>query len=44
MMLIWHDYTCRHLGIKQVFFGGKKLGDWEEGMTSSDYGYKHFKI
>jgi hypothetical protein len=37
------DYTCMHLGIKQVGFGGKKMGDWEEGMMSSDYGYKHFK-
>ncbi|VAI50975.1 unnamed protein product [Triticum turgidum subsp. durum] len=36
--------SSEHLGIKQVVFGGRKLGDWEEGMTSSDYGYKHFKI
>ncbi|TVU27611.1 hypothetical protein EJB05_19105 [Eragrostis curvula] len=36
--------SSEHLGIKQVIFGGKKMGDWEEGMTSSDYGYKHFKI
>ncbi|AQK55268.1 plant/F8L15-130 protein [Zea mays] len=36
--------SSEHLGIKQVVFGGKKMGDWEEGMTSSDYGYKHFKI
>ncbi|KAM0888540.1 hypothetical protein ACQ4PT_028288 [Festuca glaucescens] len=36
--------STEHLGIKQVVFGGRKLGDWEEGMTSSDYGYKHFKI
>jgi hypothetical protein len=32
------------VGIKQVVFGGKRMGDWEEGMTNSDYGYKHFKI
>ncbi|KAM0916398.1 hypothetical protein ACQ4PT_010211 [Festuca glaucescens] len=36
--------SSEHMGIKQVVFGGRKLGDWEEGMTSSDYGYKHFKI
>uniref|UniRef100_J3LIM8 Uncharacterized protein n=2 Tax=Oryza brachyantha TaxID=4533 RepID=J3LIM8_ORYBR len=36
--------SSEHLGIKQVVFGGKKMGDWEEGMTNSDYGYKHFKI
>ncbi|OEL15418.1 hypothetical protein BAE44_0023569 [Dichanthelium oligosanthes] len=36
--------SSEHLGIKQVVFGGKRMGDWEEGMTSSDYGYKHFKI
>uniref|UniRef100_A0A0A9H2N7 Uncharacterized protein n=1 Tax=Arundo donax TaxID=35708 RepID=A0A0A9H2N7_ARUDO len=36
--------SSEHLGIKQVVFGGKKMGDWEEGMKSSDYGYKHFKI
>ncbi|WVZ74803.1 hypothetical protein U9M48_022939 [Paspalum notatum var. saurae] len=33
-----------HVGIKRVVFGGKRMGDWEEGMTSSDYGYKQFKI
>ncbi|XP_039792038.1 uncharacterized protein LOC120657697 [Panicum virgatum] len=36
--------SSEHLGIKQVVFGGKRMGDWEEGMTSTDYGYKHFKI
>uniref|UniRef100_A0A0E0K773 Uncharacterized protein n=1 Tax=Oryza punctata TaxID=4537 RepID=A0A0E0K773_ORYPU len=36
--------SSEHLGIKQVVFGGKKMGDWEEGMKNSDYGYKHFKI
>ncbi|GJM87499.1 hypothetical protein PR202_ga03459 [Eleusine coracana subsp. coracana] len=34
----------RALGYQTSDFGGKKMGDWEEGMTSSDYGYKHFKI
>ncbi|KAK8463581.1 hypothetical protein SEVIR_1G382000v4 [Setaria viridis] len=36
--------SSEHVGIKQVVFGGKRMGDWEEGMTNSDYGYKHFKI
>ncbi|XP_066163288.1 uncharacterized protein [Oryza sativa Japonica Group] len=36
--------SSEHLGIKQVVFGGKKMGDWEEGMKNSDYGYRHFKI
>ncbi|CAN6232844.1 unnamed protein product [Urochloa humidicola] len=36
--------SSEHLGIKQVVFGGNRMGDWEEGMTNSDYGYKHFKI
>ena len=25
-------------------FGGRSMGDWEEGMTSPEYGYKYFKI
>lgn len=36
--------SSEYLGIQQVVFGGRKMGDWEEGMTSSEYGYKHFKI
>ncbi|CAN0873407.1 hypothetical protein LINGRAHAP2_LOCUS10365 [Linum grandiflorum] len=36
--------SSEYLGIKQVVFGGRKLGDWEEGMTNADYGYKNFKI
>ncbi|CAI9117414.1 OLC1v1018806C2 [Oldenlandia corymbosa var. corymbosa] len=31
--------SSEYLGIQQVVFGGRKLGDWEEGMTSSEYGY-----
>ncbi|CAM6100949.1 unnamed protein product [Calypogeia fissa] len=33
-----------HVGIKQLIFGGQKLGDWEEGMTDPENGYKSFKI
>ncbi|KAL5982971.1 hypothetical protein ACLOJK_017051 [Asimina triloba] len=34
----------RYLGIQQVVFGGRRMGDWEEGMTNPEYGYKYFKI
>eukprot|EP01018_Ginkgo_biloba_P022366 Gb_14630 [translate_table: standard] len=33
-----------YIGIKQLVFGGKRLGDWEQGMTSVEDGYKVFKI
>ncbi|KAI3941723.1 hypothetical protein MKX01_018313 [Papaver californicum] len=36
--------SSEYLGIQQVVFGGRRMGDWEEGMTSSEYGYKNFKI
>ncbi|KAF3784300.1 hypothetical protein EJ110_NYTH30471 [Nymphaea thermarum] len=36
--------SSEYLGIQQVVFGGQKIGDWEEGMTDPDYGYKYFKI
>ncbi|XP_052207100.1 uncharacterized protein LOC127811364 isoform X4 [Diospyros lotus] len=36
--------NSEYLGIQQVVFGGRRMGDWEEGMTSPDYGYKCFKI
>ncbi|KAE8648627.1 uncharacterized protein LOC101211689 [Cucumis sativus] len=36
--------SSEYLGIQQVVFGGRRMGDWEEGMTSPDYGYKSFKI
>ncbi|KAK7860921.1 alpha-galactosidase 1 [Quercus suber] len=34
------DYS----GIQQIVFGGRCMGDWEEGMTNPDFGYKYFKI
>lgn len=34
----------RYLGIQQVVFGGRRMGDWEEGMTSPEFGYKYFKM
>jgi len=27
-----------------VVFGGRKIGDWEEGMKNPEDGYKYFKI
>ncbi|CAL5417006.1 unnamed protein product [Camellia sinensis] len=36
--------SSEYLGIQQVVFGGRRMGDWEEGMTSPDFGYKYFKI
>lgn len=39
---IWNG--GRYHGIQQIVFGGRRMGDWEEGMTSPEYGYKYFKI
>lgn len=36
--------SAEYLGLKQVVFGGPRMGDWEEGMMSPEYGYKYFKI
>ncbi|EEF49662.1 uncharacterized protein LOC8260758 [Ricinus communis] len=36
--------SSEYLGIQQVVLGGRRIGDWEEGMTNPDYGYKYFKI
>ncbi|KAF5186074.1 Alpha-galactosidase [Thalictrum thalictroides] len=36
--------SSEYLGIQQVVFGGRRMGDWEEGMTSPEFGYKTFKI
>ncbi|XVF01696.1 hypothetical protein REPUB_Repub04eG0110800 [Reevesia pubescens] len=36
--------SADYLGIQQIIFGGRCMGDWEEGMTNPDYGYKYFKI
>ncbi|XVE66430.1 hypothetical protein DITRI_Ditri08aG0079600 [Diplodiscus trichospermus] len=36
--------SADYLGIQQIVFGGRRMGDWEEGMTNPDYGYKYFKI
>lgn len=40
-----HDlHFNRYSGIQQIVFGGRRMGDWEEGMTNPEYGYKYFKI
>ncbi|KAL8048953.1 hypothetical protein ABFX02_07G101400 [Erythranthe guttata] len=36
--------SSEYLGIQQVVFGGRRMGDWEDGMTSPEYGFKSFKI
>ncbi|EXC04044.1 hypothetical protein L484_011024 [Morus notabilis] len=36
--------SSEYLGIQQIVFGGRGMGDWEEGMTNPEYGYKYFKI
>ncbi|CAL1390215.1 unnamed protein product [Linum trigynum] len=36
--------SSEYLGIQQVVFGGRKMGDWEEGMTNPEDGYKYFKM
>ncbi|RDY00009.1 hypothetical protein CR513_16859, partial [Mucuna pruriens] len=36
--------SSEYLGIQQVVFGGRRMGDWEEGMTNPEDGYKYFKI
>lgn len=36
--------SSEHVGIKELTFGGKRIGDWEEGMTSVEDGYISYKI
>ncbi|PQQ15189.1 uncharacterized protein Pyn_22426 [Prunus yedoensis var. nudiflora] len=36
--------SSEYLGIQQIVFGGHRIGDWEEGMTNTEDGYKYFKI
>ncbi|KAK1413567.1 hypothetical protein QVD17_35342 [Tagetes erecta] len=36
--------SSEYLGIQQVVFGGRSMGDWEEGMKNPEDGYKNFKI
>lgn len=38
------NISSEYLGIQQIVFGGRSMGDWEEGMTNPEYGYKYFKI
>ncbi|KAL2608427.1 hypothetical protein R1flu_027000 [Riccia fluitans] len=36
--------SSEHVGIKQLIFGGEKLGDWDEGMVDPKDGYRCYKI
>ncbi|KAJ6983814.1 katanin p80 WD40 repeat-containing subunit B1 [Populus alba x Populus x berolinensis] len=36
--------SSEYLGIQQVVFGGRRIGDWEEGMTNPEYGYNDFGV
>ncbi|KAJ4838562.1 hypothetical protein Tsubulata_024646 [Turnera subulata] len=36
--------SSEHVGIQQVVFGGRQMGDWENGMTNPQFGYKYFQI
>ncbi|KAJ0851063.1 hypothetical protein HanPSC8_Chr13g0588011 [Helianthus annuus] len=36
--------SSEYLGIQHVVFGGRSMGDWEEGMKNPEDGYKYFKI
>ncbi|KAJ0094999.1 hypothetical protein Patl1_14938 [Pistacia atlantica] len=36
--------SSEYVGIQQIVFGGRRMGDWEEGMTDPQFGYKYFKI
>ncbi|KAH7433672.1 hypothetical protein KP509_07G080500 [Ceratopteris richardii] len=36
--------SSENVGIKELTFGGKRLGDWEEGMVSKEDGYISYKI
>ncbi|KAK4778349.1 hypothetical protein SAY87_018536 [Trapa incisa] len=36
--------SSEYLGIQQIVFGGRRIGDWEEGLIDSEDGYKNFKI
>ncbi|KAJ7969430.1 DUF3531 domain-containing protein [Quillaja saponaria] len=36
--------SSEYFGIQQIVFGGRRIGDWEDGMTNPEYGYKYFKI
>ena len=33
-----------HVGIKQLVFGGKHLGDWDDDLTTGEDGLKSYKI
>ncbi|KAG0595323.1 hypothetical protein M758_UG158600 [Ceratodon purpureus] len=38
------NVSSDHVGIKQLVFGGKNLGDWDEDLTSDQPDFKSYKI
>ncbi|PWA89696.1 hypothetical protein CTI12_AA110620 [Artemisia annua] len=36
--------SLEYLGIQQLVFGGRSMGDWEEGMKNLEDGYKYLGI
>jgi len=38
------NLSSDHVGIKQLVFGGKRLGDWDEDLTSDQPDFKSYKI
>lgn len=38
------NVSSDHVGIKQVVFGGKKLGDWDEDLTEGQPDFRSYKI
>eukprot|EP00475_Leptophrys_vorax_P025745 TRINITY_DN36013_c0_g2_i1.p1 TRINITY_DN36013_c0_g2~~TRINITY_DN36013_c0_g2_i1.p1 ORF type:complete len:166 (-),score=20.15 TRINITY_DN36013_c0_g2_i1:58-513(-) len=36
--------SADHIGIKRVIVGGKRMDDWEEGMTRPEDGYQSYSI
>lgn len=38
------NLSSDHVGIKQLVFGGKNLGDWDEDLITEEAGYRSYKI
>ena len=37
-------FGLSHVGIKQLVFGGKNLGDWDEDLTSDQPDFRSYKV
>ena len=42
--LFFGCFVFSHVGIKQLVFGGKHLGDWDDDLTTGEDGLKSYKI